>query len=295
MADEDKVGATVVTDEIRKALPHEQGMMLFPHFDANHIEDYIKVQSSGVCLRERTINFLVDFAVIGTDLGSAKELLGLAGSIVQVNPGTLNPTTVITVAGKVIDTLADLEGKRNGKGSYKFSFPVHLCCHKQAQPFVVSMDLEGILQVQSESPNDFVELYVTLIAIGPPDHRHIRNDGSQLGRSRTKGFSEIDELKPENPLHCSFVTDADFDVIVIITEECHVNYDLLSPSIAGVRINHIKIQITTIAECKDGRIPPFETPLKMDEHKTTTPSEGTNPPKTDEGEKPKPGEGDEPY
>jgi hypothetical protein len=126
----ENIGSNVSSAEIAKDLNLAEGQMMFPGYNPSHITDFVTVKADGKCIRKRTIDFYVDFAVVGTDLGSAKELLALTGSILQVNPGTLTPTTAITVAGKIIDTLEDLERKRDGKGSQKFHFPVHLLPRK---------------------------------------------------------------------------------------------------------------------------------------------------------------------
>ena len=283
----DQVGETVIADEIGKSLK-TAGPGMFPGYDHDHISDFVKVPDDGKCLRSRTIQFLVDFATIATDLGTAKELLGLAGSLLQVNPTSLSPSTVITVAGKVINTLDDLASKREGKGSQKFTVPVHLCCHKLAQPFKVEMTLAGLLQVQDKSPNDFVDLDVTLI--GPDrarDHRHLRRNGSELQGGRTLNFIDTPELK--DPLSIAFVTDSDFDLVVIFNEETHVDYDPFNPSIAGIRVQDISLTITTDSQCKEGKTPPLTMPPVPKESKTTTEqSSGTALPKP-EGEVPSSG------
>jgi hypothetical protein len=251
----ENIGSKVSSQDIMHNMPLADGLKLFPGYNAADITKFVKPEPDNKCDPTVVINYLVDFSVVGTD-ESAKELLALAGSIVQVNPGTLTPTTVITVAGKIIDTVDELAGKRDNKGSQRFSFPVHLCCNQGYQPFIVTMKLVGLVQVQDRSPNDFVDFDVQLVTPGDGDWRHVYIDGSQLGASRMKSFQEIPALR--EPLKATFVTSADFDVVVIMNEHAHVDYDLVHPSISAIRVQNIHFEISTNAECVQGKVPPLE-------------------------------------
>jgi len=75
-----------------------------------------------------------------------------------------------------------------------------------------------------------------------------------------------------------------------MNEHAHVDYDLLHPSIAAIRVENIHIEIATNVECAKGKTPALEIPTGATQPSTLPGKES----KTSEDKEPGPNNGHPP-
>jgi hypothetical protein len=240
--------AKVKSNEVGRGIDIKDGNLMFPSWDSNNLDKFITVQPDDKCKRQITLDFKVNFAVLASDSGNTVKFLNLAGSLIDMGKDGISPLTVITAAGKVIQTIGEALDHEDVNGHQEFHFPVRLCCPQQFQPFNVSLEVDTRLLISWDSPNDSLSLDM-----------HLRAHTGSADKSRVltgdKGGTVPHDYK--ETLSVGFVTDGDFEVVVWFNERCNVKWGPGKPSISLVRFDHLRIIIETSADCKEGKAPPF--------------------------------------
>ena len=234
------MGVKVEFDQVIKDMTLAQKQKIFPNFNNNDAQ-FIKVLESGVCKDSVSVNYDVNFAIVAAETAKLKEIIAIAGALVDEQNIIINKKNITAAANDLVDLIFE---EKLESDLQEFKFTVEPCAlnggSANGQCFQVRMDVSLatiVTDFEDKTDDELAEMLATL----------------EAGTSRPKkGFVKDKKKRKGLNNHTLTITsdifavNRKFQVRGELIENAITDGELGEDSVSGVRVTNVKFTVFAV-------------------------------------------------